>query len=67
MPMEEVNHVKHQLASAIKENEKLGRDYKEVVICWKDSNKMVRKMQRAMEKEAERMQDAVKSRKGKGI
>ena len=65
VPMEEVNHIKHQLASVIVENEKLGRDYQEIVLCWKDSNRMVRKMQRAMDNEAKKMQAAVNIRKSK--
>ena len=61
--VDEVNNVKQQLASVLKENEKLNRDYHEVVLCWKDSNKMLRLLQRAMDNESKRMQGAVNHQK----
>ena len=63
--VEEVNNIKKQLASVLKENAKLGRDYQEVVLCWKDSNKMLRVMQRAMENEAKKMLGVVHMREKK--
>ena len=55
MCVEEVKNIKKLLASVLKDNEKLSRDYQEVVLCWKDSNKMLRVTQRAMENEAKKM------------
>ena len=60
---DQIARIKKQLSQTLEENEKLMRDNQELMICWKDSIKIVKELQNTMNQEAKKMQEIMRLRR----